>query len=76
MEVKNGAVCPRTGCMAYGIVFYFSTNTWSGNVKQDGGDAHNSYSSVAKLTVFPAPKDTTTEELSFVRFWCCHFMSA
>lgn len=28
------------------------------------GDAHNSL----KLTEFPAPKDATTEELSFVRW--------
>jgi len=53
--------------MAYGIVFYFSPNTWGGKVKYEAGDARNGYNSAAHLTVFPGPKDATTEELQSQR---------
>lgn len=72
MEVKNGAVCVHTQAvyMVYGIVFCFSPNTCNGKVKQKGGDAHSSYNSVAKLTVFRASKDAKTGEQSLMRFCC------
>lgn len=63
MEVKNGAVGPHRLC---GRMELYFTSVQTLGVERWKGEGKVMLTSL-KLTVFPASKDATTEELSFVR---------
>lgn len=63
MEVKNGVVCPHRLCGRMDLYF---TSVQTLEVERWKGEEKVVLTSL-KLIVFPAPKEATTEELSFVR---------